>query len=161
MPPSEVTTSSNSSAQRPTTTAENLQRLTRHFVEERPKIDTAVKNFMSYITALKVSANHNDAILEPSVLDKINLTHIMALSRYVLNGINTESLLPEPLQFGIRYPQGEEQTGSDRLDELFKYRVAYMVGKKIREQGGKRTRLFGEQMSCCLPHNACVHSALC
>ena len=126
------------SSVRQDTTHETLRQLTTEFAQEFPKMDAAVKNYISYLSALKLSGNDFQ-----DFGDKLTIQHITALSRYLLNGLNTATLLPTPVEYGDRYPQAENQTGVDRLDELTKYRVAYGVGNQLAEQGGKRTRFFG------------------
>ena len=40
-------------------------------------------------------------------------------------------------------PQGAEQTASDRIDEVSRYKVAFHLWQKSVETGAKPTRLFG------------------
>jgi len=113
-----------------------LAQITNTFREEHPKLDTAIKNYMAYLTALKVSTGGDDT---PAVTPK----HILMLSRYVLNGLNDPSLLPSIADFGQKYEQRSDQDALERIDEIARYKVAFTLGKKLQEQGAKRTRFFG------------------
>jgi hypothetical protein len=113
-----------------------LDGMAAQFRAEQPKLDKAVKNYMMYHAALTMSSgDEHPAVAKP--------VHALTLARYVLNGLNDASLLPDPVEFGARHPQPEQQPGFDRLDELARYKVAYAVGAKLQQQGHKRTQFFG------------------
>jgi hypothetical protein len=138
-----IATATGTAASSSTSNAE-LDKITQQFVAEQPKLDTAVKNYLSYLSALRVSADTGDADGSGGPPSKVTTTHTLALSRYVLNGLNDSTLLPSPVEFGVRYPQPEAQTGLSRIDDLARYRVAYVLGAKLTaETRSKRTQFFG------------------
>lgn len=136
---------------------EALKSIADKFKAEQPKLAAGIKNYLSHVTALSMSSGSNQhvpvdssgaaAAAAAAVELAAKPMHIIAVSRYVLNGLNDPALLPTPVEFGSRYPQDDSQLGMDRIDELAKYKVAFTLGHTLQQQGHKRTQYFGASLS--------------
>lgn len=114
---------------------EALAALTQAFKDERPKLANAIKNYLAYIGATRRAAGG-----EPVAHSTV---HELAMGRYVLNGLNDPNLLPAPSEWGAKHPQKPDQLGIDRLEQLTKYKVAFLLGNQVALKGAKRTHFFG------------------
>ena len=135
---------------------EALKRIADTFKLEQPKLAAGIKNYLSHVTALSLASGSNQHVpidtsgaavaATAAIQSAAKPLHILAVSRYVLNGLNDPALLPTPVEFGTRYPQDDCQLGMDRIDELAKYKVAFTLGHTLQQQGHKRTQYFGRSL---------------
>jgi hypothetical protein len=134
------------------------------FAKEEPKIDAAIKNFMSVLLAeglttpdssghdppatfqgpTEHAGNENapSSIGRPAWSTRSTVQTAQVLGRTLSRCINSFQLPPSHI-WGQIHPQGAEQTASDRIDEVSRYKVAFHLWQKSVETGAKPTRLFG------------------
>lgn len=154
--------------------------LSREYIEDLPRIDTAIRNFLTLqITEkhfysgvrakevkssfshlvdrrqnedaakrneVKESGDHREAEAEeqeceaPLVADKL-----MRVCGSVLRQCNSITLAT-PVEYFKDSPQGDSQTGLDRLDEISAYKTKFNLWKHIRQSNEKVTQRFGLKM---------------
>mmetsp|Transcript_151679 Transcript_151679/g.265033 ORF Transcript_151679/g.265033 Transcript_151679/m.265033 type:complete len:196 (-) Transcript_151679:789-1376(-) len=79
-------------------------------MNEVPKISDAVKNYFT----MRLAEGFTDAVT------------LQKMAKVLLNAINTFVLLPPP-QWGLQYPQREEQSGESRMAQVGEYTLFFAL----------------------------------
>ena len=95
-------------------------------MKEEPKISEAAKNAFTVMLA--------EAFADATALH--------ACSKVVLQGISAHEMLEVP-QWGLAHPQGEQQSGAARIEQLGEYKVHYTGWKMAKAGGARPTRMLG------------------
>ena len=107
-------------------------------VGEEPKLDSVLKNLIALMSA------KSSLQLENFEVDVIQPMELLGCARLVSKALNGVDLAADVVEWGASHPQGEDQTGIDRMDELQHYKVARALCQKASSAGGKITKLFGK-----------------
>ncbi|KAK3256262.1 hypothetical protein CYMTET_34595 [Cymbomonas tetramitiformis] len=98
---------------------------------EEPKIASALKNFCS----MKLADGDQD-----------QAARTMKMARALSLAINAH-ILPQPPQWGLLHPQGENQTAIDRLSQIAVYKVLFKMRQMLSSrENAKATQLFGRTL---------------
>jgi len=119
-------------------------------LREAPKIDAAVKNYLAVRIAKhqtthlqnKVHVLGEDGLEVLEELEQLDPMTSQRLCAAVLKAVNEHELLP-PHEWAASKPQGEEQSGLDRIQELSEYKVVHMVWSKARAAETKPAKALG------------------
>jgi hypothetical protein len=118
---------------------------------DEPKIDAAVKNHLAKVFAESLTAPEQGAKSLPSgssssdtneAVPPIDPAIYRKLAGVLLREINAFSLLP-PTEWGGAHPQGKEQTGMARMEQLGDYKVYHLLLQRVKTNNGKPTKFFG------------------
>ena len=106
----------------------------RRLMEEKPKIDRAMKNYMSILMARERSSERT----------KVTTTAFLLQSaRLVMSRIKQVHLV-SPIEYGKLCPQKKDQTALDRMDEISNYKIYFALYQKIKaNEKASPNRLFG------------------
>ena len=109
-----------------------LETLANNLMEQKPKIDVALKNLIAYYLGHQQTQGGRDvSTLMPTVLKVVQ-----TLSK----AIQSMDLIP-PQQWTASIPQGDE-SATERLDSIAKYKVIYTMRNKVVGTGNKVTKTF-------------------
>ena len=110
-----------------------LENLANNLMSQTPKIDTALKNLVAYYLGhQQTQGGRNPSTLMPNVLKVIQ-----TLSK----AIQSVDLMP-PQEWASSIPQGDE-SATERLNAIAKYKVIYTLRNKIINSGNKVTKSLG------------------
>ena len=106
----------------------------RRLMDEKPKIDRAMKNYMSILMARERSSERT----------KVTTTAFLLQSaRLVMSRIKQVHLVA-PIEYGKLCPQKKDQTALDRMDEISNYKIYFALYQKIKaNEKASPNRLFG------------------
>lgn len=116
--------------------------LSKELTEEEPKIEAALKNFMSVLLAQSATGNaqaHRDADDNPVPLTS---DAVLRSVRLLIKKINAWTL-PDVVQWGAANPQSEDEGAVARLDALTRVKVLSALHGLAMQRGGKPAKLFG------------------
>uniref|UniRef100_A0A7S2WQL0 Uncharacterized protein n=1 Tax=Mucochytrium quahogii TaxID=96639 RepID=A0A7S2WQL0_9STRA len=124
------------------------QVLDRHadvLAHEVPKIGTAVKNFLTVRIANKYVLGTDDAVGEDGQPERLEVdaNGLHKIAGAILRVVNKKELL-SPAQWNEKYPQKEDQSGLERMEEIAEYRVTYTVCEKVRSNNLKVSDALGK-----------------
>ena len=88
---------------------------------EAPKIKSAVKNYLSYRMATTAGGGGGGG----------DARALLDAARALLKAVNSATLIT-PVAYGAAHPQGEHQTGLDRMAEIGAYKVAAALHEKAK-----------------------------
>lgn len=113
--------------------------------EEVPRIDAALKNFLSLkmaegLSAADAAGSHTEGALSQQAA--------MGCARVLLKALNAADLPPAP-EWGQRHPQAEDERGVDFMDRLSEYKVVRALWTCCRAAGQKPSRLLGRSALRC------------
>lgn len=106
--------------------------LAKQLQEEMPRIDAALKNFLSLRMAEGLTAGDAAGAAAP----------LRGCARVLLRALNAADL-PEATEWGRRHPQGEEERGMDYMARIGEYRVVQVLWAQCRTAGQKPAALLG------------------
>lgn len=133
---------------------------------ETPKVDAAVKNLLAVqigrVQVLQVRGKiHTIGSSGLEVLEELEDCDPMVLQKLcglILREINAHEL-EDPLEWASRNPQGQDQPGLDRIDQISSYKALHFVWTKSKKhqdnqsnnnqdarRAAKVTKLFGRSM---------------
>lgn len=104
-----------------------LEQVAATLLEETPKIDIAAKNFIAYYVGKQVAS----------------FPEALRVMQSVLRHLQKAELLPL-IEWLDAVPQGENQTGIDRIDQVTKYKVVLSLRKRIAHKGSRVSKTFGK-----------------
>ena len=106
---------------------------------DRPSITEAMKNFASVLGGQDLVADA-DKTKQKKPHD---VNHLIEMAKVVLKCVNAHELL-SPDAWAEKHPQGEDESGSDRIDSITNFRAAAALREHaISVPGAKLTKLFG------------------
>lgn len=107
---------------------------------ENPKIDIAMKNYISVLLGRSFAASDTD-----NTLGMISFSTNQALlcAKIVLKAIQSIDLL-DYLEFSSQYPQREMQTGLDRIQELSRYKALRFLRDRVISSNQSVNKFFGK-----------------
>eukprot|EP00940_MAST-03C_sp_MAST-3C-sp2_P002120 g2120.t1 len=123
----------------------------RKWTEELPKIDDALKNFVTIVIAQLSVSTESDAERREDARAKglrpRSPAAVIQCARAFSLTLN-ESIhdFPAPLEFETANPQGD-MSALDRIAQISEYKLIYVLSKKISQAtttGAKATKLFGK-----------------
>mmetsp|Transcript_151680 Transcript_151680/g.265034 ORF Transcript_151680/g.265034 Transcript_151680/m.265034 type:complete len:222 (-) Transcript_151680:789-1454(-) len=101
-------------------------------MNEVPKISDAVKNYFT----MRLAEGFTDAVT------------LQKMAKVLLNAINTFVLLPPP-QWGLQYPQREEQSGESRMAQVGEYTLFFALWSMVKKTPeAKPTKMLGKSFLC-------------
>ena len=106
----------------------------RRLMEEKPKIDRAMKNYMSILMARERSSERTKVTTTAFVLQS---------ARLIMSRIKQVHLV-SPIEYGKLCPQRKDQTALERMDEISNYKIYFALYQKIKlNDKASPNRLFG------------------
>lgn len=109
-----------------------LRDLADQVKNETPRITDAVKNFMS----LLIAKSFTDTDFNAAIITACSKTLLFEAQRFVLPTIE---------EFLVKHPQGADQTGEERIDEVCRYKVIYALREQLKAtQDQKISKFFGK-----------------
>ena len=138
---------------------EGMEQLVSELHEDTPRISTAAKNVFTVLLATV----HAGTISPASVSEEearvshtqharssqiFSPAHLQLSAKRVLVGIRAAlAELPEPITWSTQNPQGGDQTAVERLDEINRYKVAFLLKSRVeKNKKAKVTSLFGQKL---------------
>ena len=128
-----------------------LQKHVERISNEQPKIGSAVKNLISIFAAggnadfskteKQIGQEESESSSQP---DRVwAMCELMAVGRAVSKAINAYEFVPSH-EFGGKHPQGKDQSGDDRLDQLAQYNALSALVSQVISKEGKITVYLGK-----------------
>ena len=111
-----------------------MESLSESIIRDEPKITAATKNFMSVILA--ESLNPNNEII-------VSNADALICARIFLKHLN-QMILPDIVEWGRLNKQNETQLGTERIDELTKYKIIKSLSDFSKSKNGKVSTLYGK-----------------
>jgi hypothetical protein len=108
---------------------------------ESPKIDMAMKNFISMLIGQSLTLSDID--MSTGMMISFTASQALACAKLVLKAIQSYELL-DYLAYASAYPQAEQQTGLDRLDELRKYKALRFLRDRVITSKQSVNKFFGK-----------------
>lgn len=109
----------------------NLTHLSEVLMKDQPKLDVLFKNLIAISCA------------ESQLTEEITTIHVALLIVRLFLGKLQSYELVEVAQWGLLNEQKEEQTASDRIDQISRYKVVRLIWLKLKNQGMKISKAFG------------------
>lgn len=107
---------------------------------EVPRISDAIKNFCSVLAAADLVPPAEGEKQKQSPPHKME--HLLHCAKVVLKSINAYEP-PSPEAWAETHPQGEEETGTARIEALTAYKASYALATSARRtEGAKVTKLL-------------------
>ena len=119
---------------------ELLGKYSATLMADEPKIGAAVKNCIAMILARSSTDPAATMLFETQTA--FSPVSALACGRYLLQAFETFMFL-SPMEHAVAQPQGEDQSGDDRLVQLIKYKCLYVLRTHARDHGGRVSALFG------------------
>lgn len=120
-----------------------LQRI----VQEVPKISGALKNFVA-ICAAQLSVA-TETTKKSAITEEIPSTpaRVLLLAKLIAKQVNVDVVhLLEPLKFEALKPQGKEQGALERLEEIAKIKVWYVILKRLLDAKASPSKYLGKSL---------------
>eukprot|EP01036_Dinobryon_divergens_P039436 gene39436-51985_t len=108
------------------------------FEEEHPKINVAMKNLMAALIGKHLTAIDSDA-----KLPEFETVHVLLCAKCLSEMINTAELV-QPPTWGHDHPQVESQSAGERVEQITKYKVMYMLYNRIKSNNCRVTKMLGK-----------------
>ena len=106
-------------------------------MEEKPKIDRAMKNYMSILMARERSSE---------IMKSTSTSFVLQAARLIMLRIKRINLV-SPIEYGKLCPQRKDQTAVERLDEISNYKVYFALFQRIKgNEKASPNRLFGRSL---------------
>ena len=99
-------------------------------MEDMPKLDGALKNCASVLTATSLTRSETDPGVSRSQLEWISCMKIF------YKAVNLQTFKESP-QWGVEHPQGEDQSALDRVDQIRRYKVIKSLCDKVAASDAK------------------------
>ena len=129
-------------------------------MQERPCISDAMKNVVSVLASkdiVSTAAGSTPAASRTTSGPSHDMSHLLAIAKHILKATN-EHTLPPPAAWAAANPQGEEESGADRIDALTNYKASFaLVAEAHGKPGAKVTKLLGRSL---LRHTRCWDDSL-
>eukprot|EP00927_Polykrikos_kofoidii_P026736 TRINITY_DN23763_c0_g1_i1.p1 TRINITY_DN23763_c0_g1~~TRINITY_DN23763_c0_g1_i1.p1 ORF type:complete len:260 (+),score=46.35 TRINITY_DN23763_c0_g1_i1:76-855(+) len=109
----------------------------QRLMEELPRIESALKNFLSLrLAEARTADKPADANAAPSS------SAVQGCARVVLKALNALVLPPAP-QWSSQYPQGAQESGCDFMERIAHYKVVQALWERCQRAGQKPAKLLG------------------
>jgi len=113
-------------------------------MEEVPRIEAALKNFLSLKMAEGLAPPEPGAEAPASAASSpASNSSLQGCARVLLKGLNALELPPAP-EWGKRHPQGKEELGLDFISRLGSYKVVQALWTKCLSAGQKPAKMLGK-----------------
>ena len=119
-----------------------MTRLSKEITEEEPKIEVALKNFMSILLAQSATGNAQAHRDRDDNFVPLTSDSVLRSVRLLIKKINTW-VLPDIVQWGVANPQNENESAVERLNALTRFKVLGALHGMARQKNAKPTKLFG------------------
>eukprot|EP00931_Biecheleriopsis_adriatica_P065396 TRINITY_DN39924_c0_g1_i1.p1 TRINITY_DN39924_c0_g1~~TRINITY_DN39924_c0_g1_i1.p1 ORF type:complete len:267 (-),score=83.49 TRINITY_DN39924_c0_g1_i1:94-849(-) len=113
----------------------DVQRL----MEELPRIDAALKNFLSLRMAQGFMPAEEG---QPAASPAVNGLALQGCARVLLKTLNAHDALSAQ-QWGQQHPQGPDERGLDYMARLSNYKVAQSLWARSQQAGEKPSKMLG------------------
>ena len=125
-----------------------LEAVANEYRSDLPSITDAIKSFCSYLAATdlvnqqqKPHVSERDGVVTVSLTHE--LPHLLACAKVVLKHINAH-MMPHPSEWSEAHPQGDDETGSSRMDAITNYKACHLLASQLRQTpGAKLTKMLG------------------
>ena len=107
-------------------------------MEDMPKLDGALKNCASVLTATSLTRSETDPGVSRSQLEWISCMKIF------YKAVNLQTFKESP-QWGVEHPQGEDQSALDRVDQIRRYKVIKSLCDKVAASDAKPGKYLGKK----------------
>lgn len=131
----------------PAFTEAQIQEVDR-LMEETPRIDAALKTYLSLLMAqgLVSSTNPAGAASSGSTLSgSAAALAWQACARTLFRKLNDLALVPAP-EWGLSHPQRDDEAGMNYIARLGQYRVVHALWEKCRQANQKPTKCLGRSV---------------
>lgn len=98
---------------------------------DTPRITDAMKNLAAFLAAADLTS---DAPHE--------IAHLLAMAKIALRLINAHTP-PPPDEWAASHPQGDDESGTDRIEAITRYRACHALHAHATGAGHKVTKLLG------------------
>ena len=103
---------------------------------DKPTISEAMKSFAASLAATGATGDMTTAFT-------LSTVSVMTCARTVLRLTNS-LVLPSPMEWAERNPQGEDETGSARIEALTRYKACHLLAVQCQQhEGAKISKLLG------------------
>jgi len=119
-----------------------MAQLSKEITEEEPKIEAALKNFMSILLAQSATGNAQAHRDRDDNFVPLTSDSVLRNVRLLIKKINTW-VLPDLVQWGAIHPQNENEGAMGRLDALTRFKVLYALHRLALQKNAKPAKLFG------------------
>lgn len=119
-----------------------MKQLSKEIIDEVPKIETALKNFMSILLAQSATGNTQAHRDQEDNFVPLTSDSVLRSVRLIIKKINSW-MLPDIVQWGFSNPQSEAEAALKRLDTLTRYKVLSSLHGLAIQKGAKPAKLFG------------------
>ena len=105
---------------------------------DQPKLDAALKNLLSFALAEAKASGGTPQQLQETARSAQAAARSISIA---INGLQ----MPAAPQWGLKNPQGENESAVDRMESLARYKAAHAMHDKLRQAGPecKTTKYFG------------------
>ena len=105
---------------------------------DQPKLDAALKNLLSFALAEAKASGGTPQQLQETARSAQAAARSISIA---INGLQ----MPAAPQWGLKNPQGENESAVDRMESLARYKAAHAMHDKLKQAGPecKTTKYFG------------------
>jgi len=107
---------------------------------DTPRISDAMKNYISYLGATGFTASDSGAVAAP----QLDMAQLMTSAKIALKLINSHELKSSS-EWAEANPQGDDESGSDRIEALTRYKAAVLLAAAARSKSAKVSKLLGRE----------------
>lgn len=124
-------------------------------MSEQPKFSVAIKNLISVLVARSQVVSHDNATDGTNSVPKAGSGNVLDSNVLLLQYTKVAQVFLKELslcgshdvvEWGVMNPQGSDQGGFDRIDQLTKYKVCFGLRKQVLEKGEKVSKYFGKSL---------------
>ena len=122
----------------PTMADDPLEIVANVYRTDRPCVSDAMKSFCSVLAATElINADEHQTTHE--------FPHLLACAKVVLKHINALTL-PLPTEWAEAHPQGDEESGTARMEAIANYKACHLLSTQLRQTAGaKATKMLGRR----------------
>lgn len=120
--------------------------LTLKLMNDEPRIENALKNFLSVLigkaSVPSPSIPSSSMISTKQTIAILSKTYLTC-GRLFLKHLQDFQLI-DPVSWGIKHTQQGSQSALERIDEITKYKVVFVLHKMVKEKNSKISQYFGK-----------------
>lgn len=112
----------------------------QRLMDEVPRIEAALKNYLSLKIAEGLAPEVKRVVADEDA--QMTAAERQGCARVLLKTLNSLDLPPAP-EWGMRHPQGENESGCDYMTRIGAYKVVQALWKRCCDAGQKPAKMLG------------------
>lgn len=122
-----------------------MEEILQFLQQEQPKIADAAKNVISFLVGVGTTASQTDLDMGKIL---ITMEDAVVCAKVLLKCIQEviKQLPDDSAEYFAMHPQGEEQSGSDRLDQIIRYKTIILLRNRVQSANLSVNKFFGKSL---------------